>query len=259
MSNATPSLSRALSLITLAGLLAGCPAVEPVEPAPDAPTPQSGVWGMHIAEVDGTGLCAELAPAIQGRVVRLDIDADDRGALVATVLGLDLYGGHSDGFVWGDAELELPRWGYGWDEPVVVYEDEPVEPDEPDHSDEDADDDVDGEGADPVEPPCEIAVEEEGEYCELPEPQPEPEPVLDAGVYVSLSAELRHAEALDGALVVTISNGWNACDVEARIDAAFLGEDVDVDWGDDVEILPAVPGDPGEPVVVGSETAPAEG
>ena len=243
MSNVRRSLSRALPLITLAGLLVGCPAVEPIEPEPVQPAPRSGVWGLHIAELHADGMCADFAPAIEGRVVRLDIDAEDSGELVAGVLGLDMFGGHNDGFVWADAELPLPWWGYGWEDPVIC------------EGDEDVDEGIDGSpGEDVEEPPCAIYVgDEDEEYCELPEPEPE----LDAGIYVSLNAELRHSEAMQGDLIVTVSNGWAACSFEAIVDAAYLGEDADF-GDDDVSILPVEPGEPGEPLPMETEGHPAE-
>lgn len=258
MSNAAVSLFRAVPLLTIAGLLAGCPAVEPVEPEPTSPSPRSGVWGLHIADIDATGLCAELAPAVEGRVVRLDVDADERGELVATLLGVDLFGGHNDGFVWADAELPLPMWGGGWDEPVVVFDDEPDhDGDDVDVREDDRDESVEGRGDEPAAPPCEVGVEIE-EECGTPEPMPEPWPELDAGIYVSLSSELRHAEAMSGVLSVTVSNGWAACSFDASIDASYLGEEAELDDGDDVWILPVDEPMPGEPVPGAAETAPAE-
>lgn len=257
MSNVVRSFSRAIPLFAAAGLLAGCPAVEPAEPEPVSPTPRSGVWGLHIAEVSADGLCVELAPAVEGRVVRLDVDAGSRGDLEVRLLGLSMFGGHGDGQLWADVALPLPGWGYGWDDPVVILDgeevgdhDDPVEPRE----DEPADGDADAGGGSAEPPPCEIIEDEDEEFCELPEP--EPDPGSEAGVFVAFDATLRHAEALDGWLGLTVSNGVRACSIEARVDAAYLGDDAGLD--DDVRILPAE-AQPGEAVVEPSEGRAAAG
>jgi len=258
MSTASRLLSCALPLITSAALLTGCPPVEPVEPEP--PTPRSGVWGLHILDVSADGICAELAPAVEGRVVRLDVDAARSGALQLSLLGLDLYGGHGDWNAWADAELPLP-WYYGFEdgagiEPDVEItvdadDDEPVEEEE-DHSEDDhGEDDVGGEDSgDP--PPCVEYDEDEDEgYCGVPDP----EPGLEPGIHVAFDAELPSAFAMHGLLSVTVSDGWGACSFDAIVDAAFISDEVDYgdDDFDDVEILPAeesVPGRAGEPVEI---------
>jgi hypothetical protein len=243
MSHATRPLFCAVSLVSFAALLAGCPAVEPEHPEPPAPMPQAGVWGLHLAEVSGDGLCAEVAPLLQGRVVRLDVAADEDGELELGLLGVDLFGGHHDGDLWADAHLPVPYWG-GWDEPVVVVDYEDVDWDE-----EGGDPDEAWEGESEHEGE-EDEWEEEEEWGECGTPDPEPETDVERGIFVSIDGVLRHDEAFDGHLSLIVSNGYRACGVSAVIDAAFLGEDVA--WEDDVRLpsLEAQPGEAGEPIEV---------
>ena len=89
MSNSSHPLARAISLISIAGLLAGCPAVEPVEPEP--PTPASGVWGLHIADVSSSGYCGAIGSAAIGHVLRMDVSADRDGEMELSIFGLDRF------------------------------------------------------------------------------------------------------------------------------------------------------------------------
>lgn len=248
MSKVPVSLTRALSLASVAGLLIGCPAVEPELPEPAPLVPQSGVWGMHIASLDSDGVCARFTPDVEGRVIRLDIEADERGELYAEVLGLGLYGGHSEGFVWADAELGLPS--FGWDEPVVLPEDQPepvdetTEPVEAEAMDDDCIEPAEeesNEGAPGTAPPRVADETEDSDYggetdCGEPR-ESEPEPSIDAGIYVALNAQLGDPGSMRGALTVTVSNGVQSCSWEADIDAAYLGQDVSFDDEDDIVII----------------------
>jgi hypothetical protein len=200
---------------------------------------------MHIASLDSDGVCARFTPDVAGRVIRLDIEADERGELYAEVLGLGLYGGHQEGFVWADAELGLP-YHYGWDEPVSVPVDQPepvdetTDPVEAEVMDDDCIEPAE-DGAPGTAPPRVADETEDYEYedemdCGEPR-ESEPEPSIDAGIYVALNAQLGDPGSMRGALTVTVSNGVQACSWEADIDAAYLGQDVSFGDEDDIVII----------------------
>lgn len=233
-------LSRALLLSTFVAALGGCPAVEPVEPEPEHPTPRSGTWALHVASVDAYGDCAGLGRALEGRIVAMDVAAHDRGDLEVSLLGLGLHGGHGDGMVWASASVALPDYG----DDVGI----PVEPG--DGEDGGWEDDEDGEWED------EVSHEDTAEDGREPAPPPcevEPEPWTGSGIEVSLDADLVHAERLEGALNVWAGNGWASCSLDLAVDAVFVAED----GSDDhdlprpllVEVAPEVAESAGEVVV----------
>ena len=251
---------RAVSLFTLAGTLAGCPAVEVSPPDEEVVSivPESGVWGIHIENVSSDGYCGGLAAGAVGRVFRMDVDADEGGELAISILGAELFGGHSDGTVWADAEYS----GYqGWGEPVPMDEIGVVEvQDGGEDGDEHDSEDIaveghsgssGGDGSAPPEDDRETEHDEEWDEdwdCDPPEHEQE------AGVYISMDADLRDAESMDGFIVITVSNGWDACTFDADIRAAWLGDEtepevVEVMEGE-AEVAPAP--------VESKESAPAE-
>ena len=253
MSNPTRSLFRAVSLMTVAGLLAGCPAVEPITPEPESPTPASGVWGLHITDVEADGYCSYIAEEAVGRVIRMDVEAERGGELALSIFGLEMFGGHADGEAWADAEFSS-YWGWGWgdDEP---YEDLPVEANpteievegevESEELEEDSsgsapmeqeDEETDGEGWAPDDEYDGEYEEDHEDYCELPEP------TMDPGVYVSFDSKIRSTESMHGFIVLTVSDGYSGCTFEADFEARHLGEDTRSDLGDDDLIVYTEPG-----------------
>jgi hypothetical protein len=78
----------------------------------------------------------------------------------------------------------------------------------------------------------------------------------DAGIYVSFSADVRTSESMDGALTITVSNGWAFCEVEALIEAAYLGEEVSFD---DREVIVSVVEEEVSDPVEGEDPHPEEG
>jgi hypothetical protein len=204
---------------------------------------------MHVTAMSGTGMCADFVPPIEGRVVRLGIESTERGEFEASVLGLDLYGGHSDGFAWADAELSVSYgYGYGHTDP----DDLPVEPN-PDHpeedqewgDEEDSDESSEGRGS---APPSDRSMPYDPHTEDVDSP--------DAGIYVSFSADVRTSESMDGALTITVSNGWAFCEVEALIEAAYLGEEVSFD---DREVIVSVVEEEVSDPVEGEDPHPEEG
>ena len=194
-------------------------------------------------------MCADFAPPIEGRVVRLGIDSTARGEFQASVLGLALYGGHSDGFAWADAELPLSYgygYGYGHIDPDVPVEPNPDIPeDEEEWGEEDRDHSTDDRGP---APPSERSVPYNPDADDVDSP--------DAGIYVSFSADVRNSESMDGAFTITVSNGWAFCEVEALIEAAYLGEELSQD---DREVTAAIVKEEVSDPVEGEEPHPEEG
>ena len=246
MSTLAHPLVRTASLTALAGLLAGCPVVEPAAPESAAPTPASGVWGLLITDVQANGICAELAPAITGRVVRMDVEAHPSGELVLSMFDLDLYGGHADGQVWADADLSGFGWSWGYDVPVSSHpaelavevsedlEEEAEEARAPSEAPVDGcsghyepaapEDHTEGGESDDDDRPSDF----EDWDCDSSDPDPDTE----VGIFVSIDAELSSAIAMDGILAVTVSNGYGSCTFEAEFDASHIsnedGEDIDL-------------------------------
>jgi hypothetical protein len=232
-------------------LLGGCPAIEPIIPDPAPPTPTSGVWGLHIADVTADGFCGELGAEAIGRVIRMDVAAEDRGELALSIFGLDLYGGHADGQAWADAELS-GYWGWGYDEPVVVYEDQ----DDQDlmgddggsgNAEEDRGEPEEGEVSTPS---CGEGTSEEPReaHCDTPYMAP--------GLFVAFDADVINARTMDGFIQLTVSDGYDACTFEAEVNAAYLGEDVDFDLIGDPEPPSSTSTDPGYPLE--ASTKPSE-
>jgi len=213
--------------------------------------PRSGVWGMHIVDVSANGLCADFAPDVAGRVLRLDVDANRSGELALGLLGIDLYGGHADGIAWADLELPLPWWAYDVGVSPDIPMDEPERDEsEEDRGEEDGDGDEDwGEGEVPDEdgdapPPC-MELEED------PYESADPESAEDPGLHLAFDADVASAFSMHGTLALTVSTGYGSCTFEALVDAAYIGEegDVDDDFGEApvVVVEESVPGSAGDP------------
>jgi hypothetical protein len=226
---------------------------------------------MHITDVSADGICAELAPVITGRVVRMDVQADPEGELVLSMFGLDLYGGHADGQVWADADLS--GFGWGWDDGVSAssnpyegevegeLEEEPRETSAPSAAP------IDGcSGHYEPEAPEDhtegrVSEEDDGDY-EAPDSDDdhpsdyedwdcgtdEPDRGMEAGIFVSIDAGLSSAIAMDGILAITVSNGYGSCSFEAEFDASHISDDD----GEDYDLM----ADPEDVVTVYSEEAP---
>jgi len=198
---------------------------------------------MHITGVSADGICADFAPAMTGRVVRMDVDAAPEGELVLTILGLDMYGGHADGQVWADADLSEFGWGWGYDDPVTS---DPYEIEVEVERGEDA-----GEASAPSEAPAasyggcsepqeqDYEGDEDGEFEEEDGEFEEEEcgtvtHHTDAGIFVSIDAGLSSAIAMDGILAITVSNGYGSCTFEAEFDASHISDEDDEE---DVDLM----------------------
>ena len=242
MSKSAPSLFRAVSLITVAGMLGGCPVIEPISPAeePESPTPASGVWGLHLADVQADGYCSYIAEEAVGRVLRMDVETEANGALALSIFQVDLFGGHADGEAWADAE-HSGYLGWGWaegdadphhydPEVEVELEEETAELESPVVSCDEGEESTGSDGSDAGDDHTDEG-EDRSPHSDPP-PCEEVEPPAEQGVFISFDADIRDAETMDGLIVLTVSNGYDACTFAADVQARFFGEE----WsGDDEE------------------------
>ena len=262
MTNSAHPVFRAVSLVTLAALFTGCPAIEPDIPDPAPPTPVSGVWGLQVADVSSDGFCDDLGAVAIGRVILMDVAADPGGELALSFFGFDMYGGHADGRAWADAELS----GFGFSghyEPDIDYtgeEDGDLMEEEGDSGHSEGSEGSEGSEShgDPEEAgsPTVSCVSEESEPGEGREPHCDsPDPYMDPGLYVAFDADIINARTMDGVIELSVSNGYEACTFVADVNAAYLGEDVDFDLMDDGVPYVSTPTDHGQPKDVSTEPA----
>ena len=271
MSNSTHPIICAISLVTLAGMLGGCPVVEPVIPEPESPTPVSGVWGLQIADVSADGFCGHIGAAAIGRVIRMDVVADRDGELALSFFGFDVYGGHADGQAWANAELS-GYWGGAYDTPVVVYEGEEdgdlMEEEAHSEGSEGSGHSEGSEGSGHSEGSGSTGDPEEGESptvsCVSEESDPEegrephcdtPDPYMEPGLFLAFDAEIIDARTMDGFIELTVSDGYDACTFDAEVNAAYLSEDADFDLIGHPEDIAVRGPDTEAPVAEGPEPA----
>jgi hypothetical protein len=255
MSRAPRLLPFALVTLTLA--LVGCPVAEPTPlPMPSEPAIRDGRWAMQLSDVQAWGDCdgAERM-ALGGALLPLDVRHNARGRLILESEGLQLRGeqhGRSivaDGALGGGPE-PVPYEAAGA-EPMPSGDSassggsvgcgdcgdcgcwtEPVEPMPEPCGDEGPVAEDDAPEADVSEPGTGFCGGSPGDEDELP---------TDCGcgcdcppaspaVYVAVEAELRHAEALEGSLLVEIRSERGACQLEAQLVAAFLSDAAPDGW-----------------------------
>ena len=253
-----------LSLISLTAALIGCPVAEPT-PLPAAPELRDGRWAMEISDAHAWGDCDGVEPMAMGAaLIAMDLRHNARGRVIIEAEGIVLRGEQSgsalfaEGSVGGDDDHPEPtpyeadgRGSMPGDEDCGCDCDcwtEPVEPmPEPCGDAEPGVEDDEGASADSDDEPMGCGVSEPGDpgRAEPPEPSDcdcgcgcvEPGPTA----FVTLEAELRHAEAFEGVLRVELAGPRTSCLVEADVVAAFLTDGRAFDGedrgdGDDVTI-----------------------
>lgn len=239
-----------LGLVTLTLALIGCPVAEPT-PMPLEPSVREGRWALQISGARAFGDCggAPIEAMGEGLLLPMDIHRHHDGGLSFALEGLVLQGDQRGRSIFAEGEL------LGGVEPMPYPAD--VSPPSP------------GEETDACGCACDCWEEAEP----LPEPcgdgatpgSPGADEPVDcacdcaddcrgepAFAFLTLDAELRHAEALEGSLRLEVAGPYTSCLVEANVVAAFLEELVWIGAPEPMEDEPAAIGG-------GSETRAASG
>ena len=257
-----------LSLISLTAALIGCPVAD-TEPLPAVPELRDGRWAMEISDARAWGDCDGVEPmAMSAALIAMELRHNAHGRVIIDAEGIVLRGEQSGSALFAEGSFGSEG---GWAEPMPTEGDamapmpggddcgcacdcgtEPVEPmPEPCGDEEPGFEGEDGATADSEDEPVDCGVSEPGRGGEAGRDVP-PEPGdcgcgCDCGepspfVFVTLDAELRHAEAFEGELRVELAGATGSCLVEAEVLAAFLTDDRSFDGedhsdGEDVAIL----------------------
>lgn len=265
-----------LGLVTLTLALIGCPVAEPT-PMPLEPSVREGRWALQISGARAFGDCggAPIEAMGEGLLLPMDIHRRHDGGLSFALEGLALEGAQRGRSIFAEGEL------LGGVEPMPYPAD--VSPPSPGEETEGCGCACDcWEEAEPLPEPCGDGEDEREAHEDGSDAAPacgvgsEPgggatpgspgadEPIdcacdcaddcrgEPAFAFLTLDAELRHAEALEGSLRLEVAGPYTSCLVEANVVAAFLEELVWIGAPEPMEDEPAAIGG-------GSETRAASG